>query len=85
MIFLFDWSSIPQPFYCSLKPKEEKKELVIPLIESNRWRHAKKPEDLEKTKNDQKKNSDTTTKEDKRENDVDSLAVEELLQGMFQF
>ena len=55
---------------------------MIPLIESNRWRHAKKPEDLEKTENDQKKNSDTEIKEGKGINDVDSLAVKELLQGI---
>ncbi|KAK2187174.1 hypothetical protein NP493_173g04014 [Ridgeia piscesae] len=32
----------------SVKPKEEKKEIVIPLIQVNRWRHAVRPEDLEK-------------------------------------
>ena len=58
---------------------------MIPLIESNRWRHAKKPEDLEKTENDQKKNSDTEIKEGKGINDVDSLAVKELLQGIIKF
>ena len=77
--------SVPWPFYCSLKPKEEKKELVIPLIESNRWRHAKKPEDLEKTENDQKKDTDTEKKEGRERNDVDSLAVKELLQGIIHF
>jgi len=32
---------------CSVKPTVEKAELVIPLIQQNRWMNARKPEDLE--------------------------------------
>ena len=58
---------------------------MIPLIESNRWRHPKRPEDLDKTGKDEKKDEKSETNEEQDDkNDVDSLAVKELLRGMLK-
>ncbi len=71
-----------------MKEKEGKKELVIPLIETNKWRQPVKPEDLENFANNQHTERSKQTKKVISEgshaedvNDVDSLAVKELLQG----
>ena len=61
----------------SKKKKAEEKELVIPLIQANRWRHAKKPEELEQDDDETDKKVPTG---DAAKEPVDE-AVKELLQG----
>jgi 16S rRNA C967 or C1407 C5-methylase (RsmB/RsmF family) len=55
---------------CSLKPKEEKKEIIIPLIKTNNWKteHAKKA-----------KTDKPPTLSDG--NGVDAEAIKEIMQG----
>ena len=47
--------------YFSVKPKEEKKEIIIPLIKTNNWKTAITSE---------------------KENQLDSIAVQEIIQGL---
>ena len=62
--------------HCSKKKKEKKEELVIPLITTNRWRHARKPEDLER---EEASNDNDTTSTEQQPADE---AVREILQGI---
>ena len=71
----------------SLKPVEESKPLVIPLIEKNKWR-VPKPEDLEKPNSQppSDKNSKPEIKVSSTGDEVTDKAVEELLLGrLFTF
>lgn len=60
--------------FCSLKPSEKPRELIIPLIQKNRWLNE-----------DSQGNSETSegkAKETTGDNDsVDSQAVKELIEG----
>lgn len=60
--------------FCSLKPSEKAKELIIPLIQKNRW-----------VNEDSQGNSETSevkARETTGDNEsVDSLAVKELIEG----
>ena len=74
--------------YFSVKPKEEKKEIVIPLIQVNRWRHAVRPEDLEKKTDkiieksaDHSKAAKTTLVGSKVVESADQQAANEILAG----
>ena len=62
----------------SSKPTDEKKDLIIPLIKHNRWRKARKPEDLEKDNDVEnvKEKTVAATGDDATDN-----AVNEILQG----
>lgn len=69
----------------SLKPKEEKKDLVIPLINKINWRFPKKPEDLDKSDDHDKDNKSQTDNiqetEEPKEKSLYERAVEEIERG----
>lgn len=61
--------------FCSLKPSEKPKELIIPLIQKNRWLN-------EDSQGDNSETSEGKAKETAGDNDsVDSQAVKELIEG----
>lgn len=60
--------------FCSLKPSEKPKELIIPLIQKNRW--------LSEDSQGNSETSEGKAKETTGDNEsVDSLAVKELIEG----
>ena len=54
---------------------------MIPLIESNRWRRAVKPEDLDKADTDEQTEKKSEIKVKGAKDDVELQAVQEILQG----
>ena len=66
--------------------KVEKKELVIPLIPVNRWRHARRPDELEQEPDIRDKIVERLqdTANDKDKQSPEDEAVKELLQGMIE-
>ncbi len=52
---------------------------MIPLIESNKWRRPKRPDELEETAPE--KEEKLPVKDGQAKDDIDSQAVKELLQG----
>lgn len=60
--------------FCSLKPSEKSKELVIPLIQKNRW---VKPDSQGSGETSENKQAETAADGDS----VDAQAVKELIEG----
>ncbi len=60
---------------------------MIPLIENNKWRNPKKPDELESTATEKEKKAkiDRGNAEKGTEDDVETQAVKELLQGSVAF
>lgn len=86
-VFLSIKCFIPVLHICtsSVKPVEEKAPLVIELIQSNRWRQARRPEDLEAANDDEAsvKKSKACNSVQQTGDVVVDAAVKELLAGTY--